>query len=64
MQVQRTRFFRIGFFKRYRVAAGETGPYTRIGRLTGMASTIGQPTAVANLAVRVIRERDRYHWPR
>lgn len=64
MQVYRTKFFRIGMFKRYRLASGGTGPFTRIGRLTGMASTIGQSTAVANLAVPVMIERDKYHWPR
>lgn len=64
MQVHRTRFFKIPFFKRYRLASGGTGPFTRIGRLSGMASTIGQATTVANLAVRVTREPDKYHWPR
>lgn len=51
-------------FGRYRLASGGTGPFTRIGRLSGMASTIGQPTAVANQAVRVIVEPNKYHWPR
>lgn len=64
MQVFRTRLFRIGMFKRFRLASGGLGPYTRIGRTSGMASTIGQPTQMANLSVRVTQEVNKYHWPR
>jgi len=63
-EVYRTRFFRIGMFKRFRFASGGLGPYTRIGRQSAMASTIGQATTVANQAVPVTIERDKYHWPK
>ncbi len=62
-QTFRSRFFKVRMFNRYRLASGGTGPYTRVGRLTGMASTSGVPTSVANLSVKVIMEPNRYYWP-